>query len=102
MGRDRQAIVVAAVNAILAIVATYAVLRVCDVFLKDEPDPATVVWSVHIAMFWRLGIGIYVAGMVAFAVFLLARANLVVATRVTMALVPIVGALIALQGVFLP
>ena len=90
------------VSAVLAVIVTYAGLRAYDVAFKDEPDPATVVPSAHVAMFWRLGVGVYVAGIVATLVFLLARGNLAATTRVTVALVPIVGAMIAIQGLFLP
>ncbi len=95
-------LLVVAVNAVLAVIATYAALRAYDVFFKNEPDPATVVWSVHIAMFWRLGIGIYVAGMVAALVFVLASRNLAAIVRLTAVLVPVIGAMIAIQGVLLP
>jgi hypothetical protein len=95
-------ILVVAANAILAIVATYALQRTYDVLFRSEPNPATIVWSAHIAMFWRLGIGVYVAGPVALMTFMAARRDLARTTRVTAALVPLVGGLIAIQGAFLP
>jgi hypothetical protein len=95
-------VAVTAVNALLAVVATYAVIRGYDVLFGSEPNPATVVWSTRVAMFWRLGIGVYVAGMVAILAFVAARRDLAVTTRVTASLVPIVGALLAIQAVFLP
>jgi hypothetical protein len=90
------------VNAVLAVIVTYAALRAYDVVFGDAPDPATVVWSAHIAMFWRLGVGAYAAGLVAILVTLVARQDLAATTRVTVALVPIVGAMIAIQGALLP
>ncbi len=93
---------VVVVNALLSVVATYAVLRAYDVFFNREPNPATVMWSAHIAMFWRLGIGAYLGGMAAIVSSILARRNIDRAMRFTAALVPIVGALIAFQGAFLP
>ena len=102
MRRDLPTAFVVLVNAVLAVIVTYAALRAYDVVFKSEPDPATVVPSAHIAMFWRLGVGFYVAGIVAMLVILLARANLAATTRVTAALVPIVGAMIAIQAAFLP
>jgi hypothetical protein len=102
MGKHLPIAVVVAVNAVLSVVATYAVLRAYDVLFKKEPNPATIIWSAHIAMFWRLGVGLYIAGMAAVLVYLMARRNLPLATRVTAALVPIVGAVIAIQGAFLP
>src|SRR5580700_8922169 len=93
---------VVAIDAILAVLATYAGLRGFDVCFKSAPNPATIVWSAHIAMFWRLGVGVYVAGLVAVMAFLLARRDLALAVRVTSVLVPVVGAMIAIQGAFLP
>jgi len=98
----RPLLAVVAIDALLSVVATYAFLRAYDVLFKSEPNPATIVWSAHIAMFWRLGVGVYVAGMVVVMAFLLARRNLALAVRVTSVLVPIVGAMIAIQGAFLP
>ena len=92
----------AAINALSSIVITYALFRAYDAFLRNEPNPATVIWSAHIAMFWRLGIGAYVAGMVAALVVVAGRRNFAATTRVTAALVPIAFALIAVQGALLP
>ncbi len=102
MRRHLPLLTLAAVNAILAVVATYAALRAYDVLFKSEPDPATVAGSVHVAMFWRLAVGAYVGGMVAMLVWALGRRNLPATLRVTAALVPVVGAMIALQGAMLP
>ena len=93
---------IVAANALLAVVVTYAVLRAYDVLFKSEPNPATVIVSAKIAMFWRLGVGAYVAGMIAFVVYFAARKNLGLTTRVTAHLVTIAFAIVALQGVFLP
>jgi hypothetical protein len=100
--RKLPPLILAFLNALLAVVATYAVLRGYDVLFKSEPNPATIIWSARIAMFWRLGVGIYVAGPAAIIAWLAASRNLPLTTRVTAALVPIVGALIAVQGGFLP
>ena len=102
VSRPLPVLAVVTVNALLAVVATYAALRAYEVFFKKEPNPANIVWSAHIAMFWRLGVGVYVAGMVSVLVLMLARRDLTLATRWTAALVPIVGAMIALQGALLP
>lgn len=102
MRKHLPLVAVAAVNALLAIVATYALIRGYDVVFKSEPNPATIVWSAHIAMFWRLGIGLYVGGFAAMVAVLLGRRNFAMTLRVTAALVPAIGALIALQGALLP
>ncbi len=88
--------------AILVVVAAYAVLRAYDVLFKSEANPATVIWSEHIAMFWRLGVGSYFAGMIAILVFVLSGQRLVTTTRAVALAVPLVAAMIALQGLFLP
>jgi hypothetical protein len=93
---------VVAVDALLSVIGTYALLRAYDALFKSEPNPATIVWSAHIAMFWRLAVGSYVAGLVIVLAYPMARWNLALTTRVTAALVPIVGAMIALQGALLP
>ncbi len=94
--------VVAVLFALLAVPATYAALRGYDVLFKNEPSPATVIWSAKIAMFWRLGVGLYVAGMVAPFGFLVARADMQRAVRVLTGGAVVVAAMITLQGLFLP
>jgi hypothetical protein len=96
------ATVASLVSALLSMPATYAALRAYDVVWRSEPNAAKVVWSPHIAMFWRLGIGVYVAGMVAPLVYLAARRDLARTTRALSASVLVVGALISIQGLLLP
>lgn len=91
-----------ALAALLTVVATYAVLRAYDVLFRSEPNPATLIATVNIAMFWRLGIGCYVAGAVATGVFFATERHATLVSRIVAAAVPIVAAMIALQGVFLP
>jgi hypothetical protein len=94
--------IAAVVAALLSVPATYAALRAYEVLFKTEPNPARIVWSPHIAMFWRLGVGGYVAGMVGPLVYLAARRDLTRTTRVLCEGVLVVGAMIGLQGVFMP
>jgi hypothetical protein len=96
-----QRIVPASIAALLTVVATYAVLRAYDVFFKSEPNPAPVI-SARIAMFWRLAIGSYLASLVAIGVFVLSGSRLATTTRIVALAVPIVAAVIAAQGLFLP
>jgi len=84
-------------------VATYAVQRFFDVVARPpEPNPATIVWSAHIAMFWRLNIGAFVAAMATPLVAMAARADLDRTVRVLSASVLPVAAMIAIQGLLLP
>jgi hypothetical protein len=103
MRKQLPFLVVTAIAAVLAIPATYAVLRSYDLlFRAPEPNPATIVWSAHIAMFWRLGIGVYVAGMVAPLAYVAARKDQARTLRVLSGCVLAVAAMIGLQGLLLP
>jgi hypothetical protein len=94
---------VTALGAALLVPATYAVLRTFDVLvLPREPNPATIVWSAHAAMFWRVNIAAYVAGMATPLLYMAADTNLARTVRVLSAGVVAATALIALQGLFLP
>jgi hypothetical protein len=86
----------------LSVPATYATLRTYEVVFKREPNPALVVWSPHIAMFWRLAVGGYVAGMVAVLAYMAAQRDLARVTRLLSASVLVVGAMIGLQGLLMP
>ena len=99
---ERPVWVASVLAALLSMPATYALLRGYDVLFRTEPNAAKVVWSPHIAMFWRLGIGGYLAGMLATFVFLAARRDLTRTMRVLSASVLVVGALCLVQGLFLP
>jgi len=90
------------VAALLSMPATYALLRAYDVVFRSEPNPAKVVWSPHIAMFWRLGIGVYVAGMLAPLVYMAARRDLARTTRALCGSVFVIGAMIGIQGLLMP
>ncbi len=90
------------VAALLSVPATYALLRTYEVVFRSEPNPATIVWTPHIAMFWRLAVAGYVAGMVAPLVYLAASRDLGRTTRVLSASVFVVGAMIGIQGLLMP
>lgn len=91
-----------AMAALLSVIATYALLRAYHVLLTSEANPATVVASAKIAMFWRLGIGGYVAGMVAAAVFFATSRQPRLTVKVVAWAIPIVAGMIAAQGLLLP
>jgi hypothetical protein len=90
------------VATLLSMPATYALLRAYDVLFRSEPNPAKIVWTPHIAMFWRLGVGVYVAGMVAPLVYMAARRDLTRTTQLLSVSVLVVGAMIGLQGLLMP
>jgi hypothetical protein len=95
-------VVATIVASLVSIPATYALLRAYEVLLKTEPNPALVVWSAHIAVFWRVSISAYVAGMVAPFAWVAANRDLARLVRFLCASVLVVGALIGLQGLFMP
>jgi hypothetical protein len=91
-----------AIAAILAIVATYAVLRGWEVLFSTEPNPATVIYSPRIEMAWRLVIGCYVGAMTGVGAFAASARSFERTMQVLGWAVPIVAALIAVQGILLP
>ncbi len=89
-------------SGLLVLVATYALLRTYDVLFQLQANPAAVIWSNHTAMFWRLGIGAYLGGMIAFGVYFAARRQLARTVRVLEILVYVVATVITVQGLCLP
>lgn len=57
----------------ISVTFSYTVLRVMQALIYPEPDPRLVVWSTRVAMFWRLGVSLYLAGFAALGVLLMAR-----------------------------
>jgi hypothetical protein len=98
----RGALGVAAMAALLAVALTYAVTRVAQAALYPEPDPALVVWSTRIGMYWRLAIGAYAGAMVAPLAHAWARRDLAAATAALPALVGATIAVMALQSAVFP
>jgi hypothetical protein len=95
--------VAAALAWLLAVPATYSVLRANDVlFGPAGADPAAISWSTHIAMFWRLGIGAYAAGVAAAVAYLAAEKHLAATIRTLTRLVIVVFALSGAQGLLMP
>ena len=103
MRRQLPPVVATAIACILAVPATYATLRSYEILFKPpEANPATIVWSAHIAMFWRLWIGAYVAGMLAPLAYLAARTNLARTMRVLATGVVVVATMVGVQGLLMP
>ena len=102
MGKYLPVATLVLIDALLIVIATYAALRGYDVMFRNEPSPATIIWSAKIAMLWRLGVGLYVAAMLSVPLTILVARDLAKAVRATAFAVPLVGAMIALQGAFFP
>ena len=80
----------------------YAIVRVAQSLIFDEPDPALVIWSEHAGFFWRTWTAIYVGGMAAFITWLLAARD---APRVASFLeraLPVAAAMLAAQALLVP
>lgn len=101
--RDERAIwIVTILTGLISVPATYAFLRAYEVLAFTEPNPARIVWTPHIAVFWRIGIAAYVAGMVAPLAYLAARRDVAKVSRVLYPSLLVAGAMIAVQGIFMP
>jgi len=84
-----------------AAVALYALMRIVQTLVTNEPNPANVIiQSVH-GYFWRAGIAAYGGGFVALAIGLVSRAPERMIRIATRAL-PGTALLLAAQALFLP
>ena len=92
----------AAIAVLLTIPAVYAVLRAWDAISGPPVNPATAPVSIHIAMFWRLAMASYAAGMGAPLAYLAAHRALRRTLEVLSALSIVVAVLVFAQGTFLP
>ena len=91
-----------AMAAILTVVFSYAVIRVVQLKMVPEPNPALVTASAKIAMFWRLTLGAYAGALVGVGVHVLVRRHPDFAIRALGAFVLVAAGAIALQGIFVP
>jgi hypothetical protein len=102
MRKELPRLVAALLGALLVVPVAYALQRGYDALFTSEANPATIVTSVRIAMFWRLAVGVYTGGMVAPLVYLAARRDLVRTLRMLHVAVLVAGVLLLVQGLALP
>ena len=102
MASRKPALAVAAMAAVLAVPLIYALARIVQDRVSPEPDPALVIWSTRIGMYWRLAIGGYVGAMVAPLAYAWAKRDIDRAARAILVAVPTIAVLIAAQGVLFP
>ena len=103
MRKELQVVVATGIAAVLAVPAAYALQRAFDVLVRPpEQNPAKIVWTAHIAMFWRLNICAFVAGMVAFGAYLAAKKDLARTMGVLNVCVVVAAVAITLQGLLMP
>ena len=98
----RRSLVAAAVAWLLIVPAAYAAERVVDVLVNGEAAPASAAWSGHIPMFWRLGVAVYVGGLVSPLAYMAASRGPERTFRVLGWCMLLVSAVIGAQGLLLP
>lgn len=92
----------AAVVALLAVPLTYAIARAAQARFFVEPDPALVVWSTSVAMYWRVALGAYVGAISAAPAYSLARRRPDLAARSLRPLVVGVALVAGAQALLCP
>jgi hypothetical protein len=80
----------------------YALVRVTQALIFQEPDPALVIWSEHAGFFWRALTAGYAGGMVGFMTWLASARHPGRVAFVLTRAVPAAAALLAAQGLLVP
>jgi hypothetical protein len=102
MRKELPLLALALAAGLLAVPATYAVLRAWEVLAGRSAGPPIGVWSPDIALFRRVAVGAYVAGMVSPMAYFLARRGSARTARVLQRLAIGVAVLSGVQAIFLP
>jgi hypothetical protein len=102
MRKEPTSLALALAAGLLAVPAIYALLRAWEVLAGRSAGPPIAVWSPDIALFRRVGVGAYVAGMVVPVVYFLARRGSATTARVLHRAAVIVAILGGVQAIFLP
>ncbi len=93
---------VAAILALASVTFLYAAVRVAQAILFPEPNPALIVWSTRIALFWRIGLVVYASLMLVPMALRWARRDLVGACRAAAWAIPVAAAALAFQSAVFP
>lgn len=102
MTSRRPALTVATLAALLAIPLAYAIARVVQDRVAPEPDPALVIWSTRVGLYWRIAIGAYAGAIVAPLAYAWARRDVERASAALVVAAPVIALAIAAQGLFVP
>ena len=100
--RTSVRVALAAVAACTTSVALYALLRIVQMLLFPEPDPALVLWSEHAGYFWRAWTALYAGGMAGFVAYVASARHAARTARVLATAVVASAVAIAAQGVLIP
>ncbi len=92
----------AAISGCTTASALYALVRIGQALLLDEPDPALVIWSEHAGYFWRILTAAYGGGMMGLLTWFVSARDPERTARVLARAVPVVAALLAVQAALLP
>lgn len=98
---DRARVLASIACGLEASVAVYAAMRVFEVALLAQPNPATLIASAHAGYFWRAWTSTYLGGFFALTVALLARRPDRIATAALRAL-PWTALFAVTQALFVP
>ncbi|MBK9260847.1 MAG: hypothetical protein IPM54_13635 [Polyangiaceae bacterium] len=80
----------------------YAVVRVVDVLLFPEPNPAIVIWTDRSRFFWRALIAAYLGGASVFGGYSLAKRTPRAASDWLLRAILIAGACLLAQAIVAP
>ncbi len=99
--RNHVALVTTCLALHVAVLA-YAVLRLVQAWLYPEPDPALVSWVTRIGLFWRMGLSLFIAALLAPLGARWATRDLAAALRSACWLAPLAAVVLGLQSLFFP
>jgi hypothetical protein len=96
-----ERLLAAVISGLETAVVLYAIIRIVQALVSNEPNPATVMQSAHAGFFWRAWIAAYGGGFIALTIALVNRAPQRVVHFTTRTL-PFAAALLTAQSLFLP
>ena len=100
MKPSRARVLAAVACGLEGMVVVYAITRTLEALLLPEPNPATVIQSLHAGYFWRAWIAAYSGAFIALVAALLARTAPL--ARLALRALPWVALLAVLQAVLIP
>ncbi len=98
----RVRFVTAACLSIALAIVLYAALRVGQVLVVREPDPATALYDAHVGYFWRILTAGYGAGLLAPICFFVVEAAPLRAARAVAPAMALSASVLLLRSIFAP